>query len=173
MNNQRFRQKRKQTRAKKLSPCSPPIINHYLPPHAYSNNIRQAVILAAIAPPHRSAAVEQISEGVGLHLGFGLGCGDGSVTWSGRLIIGCYCSPAIAVAVGVCSIADDPPESSYIIILSTSGCTYHISSGIAISSRGIKHTCQTASVNCKTAAGDNISGSKTIVNICSISQSAR
>ena len=84
MNNQRFRQKRKQTRAKKLSPLSvsnhpPSIINHYLPPYAYANNIRQAVILAAIAPPHRSAAVEQISEVVVLHLGFGLGCSDGSV----------------------------------------------------------------------------------------------
>src|SRR6218665_611231 len=170
MNNQRFRQKRKQTRAKKLSPCSPPIINHYLPPHAYSNNIRQAVILAAIAPPRRSAAVEQVFEGVGLHLRFGLGCDAGSVRYSGGLPIGCYCSPAIAVAVGVGGgiRTDDSPESSYNNIIRLN-CTCHISRGIAISSWGNKRTCQTASENSPTGFGVNIPGGKTIASICSLS----
>src|SRR6218665_3386562 len=124
MNNQRFRQKRKQTRAKKLSPCSPPIINHYLPTHAYSNNIRQAVVLAAIAVPHRSAVVEQVFEGIVLHLRFGLGCGDGSVRQGGGLTSVCYCSVAIAVTVGVCnSISDDPPQSSKTPKITRLGCT--------------------------------------------------
>src|SRR6218665_545589 len=117
-------------------------INHYLLPHAYSNNIRQAVILAAIAPPRRTAVVEQVSEGVALHLLFGLGC-DGSIHQGGSLTIGCYCSPAIAIAVGVCS-ANVSEKSSYITRL---GCTCHVSSSIAISNCGSKLTCQTAAVN--------------------------
>src|SRR6218665_719157 len=86
-----------------------------LPPHAYANNIRQAVILAAIAPPHRSAAVEQVFEGVGLHLGFGLGRDDGSVAWNDGLPIACQSGAAVAVAVGVGSGKTDKPELSYII----------------------------------------------------------
>src|SRR6218665_349430 len=169
MNNQRFRQKRKQTRAKKLSPlpCSPPIINHYLPPHAYANNIRQAVVLAAIAPPRRTAVVEQVFEGVGLHLRFGLGCdaANGSVRQGGDgLTIACYCGVAIAVTVGGgYRNAGEPEKRSYII--SSSFCAYNISRSIAISSWDIKQTCQTASVNYKINAGTNVSGCKTIASI--------
>src|SRR6218665_202389 len=160
MNNQRFRQEREQTGRKNFRLCPPLIINPYLPPHAYSNNIRQAAILAAIAPPHRSAAVEQISEVVVLHLGFGLGCNAGSVTWSGGVPISCYGSVAIAITIGVCGAGE--PESSYIIRF---GCACHISRGIAVSRcAGRKLTCETACVNLKTASGENISDSKTIAN---------